>query len=125
MPTHTDAKFAAACHSLVKSRIVREALQNEFGDKTKEVIRFLKNQEPLPSELMGAYDVIVDFFNNEAPVVKEFEAEQDKGVYSVQIRGMSGAYFVWAPEYGDSEVFLSKKEAEDYVQLNFGEFIKE
>ncbi len=124
MPNWTDAHFSEACKSLAKNRMVRAALQNEFGEKTKEIIRLLKNQETLPSEIERAYDVIIDFLNNEAPVVKEFEAEQDKGAYSVQIRGLGGAYFVCAPEYEDSEVFLSKKDAENYVQLNFGEFLR-
>lgn len=75
--------------------------------------------------MRGAYDLIIDVLINEAPVIKEYEAEQDKGVYSIQLRGFSGAYFVTAPEYSDSEMFLTQEAADHYIQLDFGEFIKE
>lgn len=60
---------------------------------------------------------------NEAPVVWSVTAEQDKGEYSIVILGVPGAYYVQAPEYDDKGVFDSLDDAENFVDLNFGEFL--
>lgn len=125
MPSCEDPQFTEACKSLSKNKLIREALRVEFGEKAPDVLRILSQGKSLPLEFQSAYDTIIDILINDAPVVKEFEAEQDKGVYSIQIRGFSGAYFVWATEYGNSEIFASQKHAENYVQENFGEFISD
>ena len=69
------------------------------------------------------HDLALDALSNDAPVFSSKEAEQDKGAYSVVIRGVPGAYFVQANEYDDAGVFDSLDEAESYMWLNFGEFI--
>jgi hypothetical protein len=69
------------------------------------------------------YDVILDTFLNEAPVVEEFLAEQDKGVFTVQISGVPGAYYVFAPEYDREGAFDTLDEALAYVDCNFREFL--
>lgn len=125
MPSCEDPQFTEACKSLSKNKLIREALRVEFGEKAPDILRILSQGKSLPLEFQSAYDTIIDILTNNAPVVKEFEAEQDKDVYSIEIRGLSGAYFVWAAEYDDSEIFTSRKDAENYVQENFGEFISD
>ena len=41
-------------------------------------------------------DACIDVLTNEAPGVEEFTAEQDVGRYYIGIRGVPGAYFVFA-----------------------------
>ena len=125
MPSCEDPQFTEACKSLSKNKLIRAALRNEFGEKAPDVLRILSQGKSLPLEFQSAQDVIIDILTNNAPVVKEFEAETDKDVYSIEIRGFSGAYFVWAAEYDNSEIFASQKHAENYVQENFGEFISD
>ena len=125
MPSCEDPQFTEACKSLSKNKLIREALRVEFGEKAPDVLRILSQGKSLPLEFQSAQDVIIDILTNNAPVVKEFEAETDKDVYSIEIRGLSGAYFVWATEYDKSEIFASQKHAENYVQENFGEFISD
>ena len=125
MPSCEDPQFTEACKSLSKNKLIREALRVEFGENATDVLRILSQGKSLPLEFQSAYDAIIDILTNNALVVKEFEAEQDKGVYSIEIRGLSGAYFVSAAEYDDSEIFASQKHAENYVQENFGEFISD
>jgi hypothetical protein len=125
MPSYKDPQFTEACKSLSKNKLIREALRDEFGKNATDILRILSQGKSLPLEFQSALDAVMDILTNEAPVVKQFEAEQDKGVYSIQIRGFAGAYFVSAAEYGDSEIFASRKHSEDYVQQNFGEFISD
>ena len=66
----------------------------------------------------AAYDALV----NEAPEVKAWDAEQDKGVYSVVVRGVPGAYFVQAMEYDDDGVYSTLDEAVAAAEASYGEF---
>lgn len=65
----------------------------------------------------------LDSLSNYAPIVKEYEAEQDKGVYPINIVGVDGCYIVCASEYPNSEIFNSLSDAKDYVDFNYGEFL--
>lgn len=47
-------------------------------------------------------DAALDSLSNYAPIVKEYEAEQDKGVYPINIVGVDGCYIVCASEYPNS-----------------------
>ena len=124
MPSYKDRSIMGACKALTKQAPFRESLLQKYGAETGQlIIHCFRAQEILPPELGGAIDNVVDFLVDEAPVVKEYGAEQDKGVYDVTIRGFTGAYFVHANEYDDSEVFLTLKEAKSYVMSEFGEFL--
>lgn len=68
----------------------------------------------------AAYDALV----TEAPEVRAWDAEQDKGVYSVVVRGILGAYFVQAMEYDDDGVYSTLDEAIGAAEANYGEFFK-
>src|SRR5882672_953327 len=68
------------------------------------------------------YDAAHEALTSEAPVVRSYTAEQDKGAYSIVIRGVPGAYFVSALEYDDG-VFDDLRSAEAAVHSHYGEFI--
>jgi len=68
-------------------------------------------------------DAAVDALMNEAPVVREFLAEQSKGIFPINVVGVDGAYYVWAQEYDAVGLFDSIDQAESYVQSEYGEFL--
>lgn len=74
------------------------------------------------SEWDDLHDACLDALTNKAPDVESFDAEQSKGVYSVYIRGVPGAYFVSAIEFDDSGVFSTLEEARNYADSEHGEF---
>ena len=83
----------------------------------------LSNIEKLSEDTLGyLIDAALDSLSNYAPIVKEYEAEQDKGVYPINIVGVNGCYVVCASEYPNSEIFNTLNEAEYYVNFNYGEF---
>jgi hypothetical protein len=69
------------------------------------------------------YEAAYDALTNEAPVIKSYTGEQDKGAYDITIRGVPGAYFVSALEYDDEGVFDDITTAEAAVYRHYGEFI--
>ena len=74
-------------------------------------------------DLSYLIDAALDSISSYAPIVKTYEAEQDKGVYPVNIYGVDGCYIVWAAENDWSDIFNAIEEAEQYVDLTFGEFL--
>jgi hypothetical protein len=80
--------------------------------------------DDMPSDAFDRlYDACLNAWRNDAPLVEELLAEQDKGVYGVEIRGVPGAYFSTAPEYDDDGPFTTLQDAQNAVWANFGEFI--
>ncbi len=122
MPHYTDKNFVQACKALAQVPDLRKEIKEAYHADAPRILEIMERGEPLPDELSGAYDHVVDVLSD-APEIEVFEAEQDEGIYHVTIRGFPGAYFVQAVDYDDSEVFLTQDEAESYVQVNFGEFL--
>lgn len=123
MPSHQDQYFLQACKALTQIPGLRKTITKAHRADAPNILQIMEREEPLPEELSGAYDHVLDFLRDEAPEVDVSEAEQGKGVYQVTIRGFPGAYFVQALEYDDSEVFTTLAAAESYVSQHFGEFL--
>jgi hypothetical protein len=68
-------------------------------------------------------DELHDVFENNAPCVESYTAEQDKGAYSVNIRGVPGAYYVETMESDNDGVFDDVDSARAALMSNFGEFL--
>lgn len=79
----------------------------------------LANHDICEDDYDRAYEILLD----DAPVVREYEAEQDKGAYSVVIRGVQGIYFIQAVEYDDFGPYETLSVAEEAVDQHFGEFL--
>ena len=68
-------------------------------------------------------DVCLEVLRNEAPIIKEIDAEQSKGVYTISIHGIPGAYWVFAPEFDIVGVFSTLSEAMAEIDSQHGEFL--
>lgn len=68
-------------------------------------------------------DACLEVLRNEAPIVKEIDAEQSKGVYTISIHGIPGAYWIFAPEFDVEGVFSTLEEALAEVDSQHGEFL--
>jgi len=80
--------------------------------------------ESLPkSQLDDLYDAAFDTLINDTEVRSRYRAEQDKGEYFIQVRGFNNAWFIQAPEHEDVGFFNTPAEADEYISLNFGEFL--
>lgn len=123
MPRYTDKNFIQACKALAQVAGLRKEIKKAYRADAPRVLQMMELGESLPDELSGAYDHAVDFLMSHAPEIEAFEAERDKDVYPITIRGFPGAYFVRALEYDDSEIFLTIDEAQEYVFFEFGEFL--
>ena len=79
----------------------------------------LENHYACEDDCDRAREILMD----DAPVIREYEAEQDKGAYAVVIRGVEGVYFIQAVEYDDLGLYETLSDAEEAVDQHFGEFL--
>lgn len=68
-------------------------------------------------------EACLNVIQNEAPIVKEIDAEQSKGIYTISIHGIPGAYWVFAPEFDDEGIFSTLSEAIAMIEDEHGEFL--
>jgi hypothetical protein len=78
----------------------------------------------IPDDYDALCDEAFDALNN-GPEVRSWTAEQDKGAYSIVIKGVPGAYIIQALEYDDLGPFETISKAEQEVKVQYGEFIIE
>ena len=78
--------------------------------------------ENIPDDYDALYDEALDALNN-GPEVRSWTAEQDKGAYSIIIKGVPGAYIIQALEYDELRPFENISMAEQEVNIQYGEFI--
>jgi hypothetical protein len=69
-------------------------------------------------------EVAVEALRDCAIAVESYEAEQDKGVYDINIMGVPGAYYIEAPEYDDMGFFETLEEARKELRGRYGEFLR-
>ncbi len=91
---------------------------NKIADLSKKPI-----YELTASEFNEIYDFCSDLWRNESPDVESYDAEQDKGIYPVTIKGIPGVYWIFAPEYDNEGPFDTLEEARKEVEATFGEFL--
>ncbi len=106
--------------------LVSDALADSLSPILENVVSSIDNSDIslLAQDLhTKSCDEIYDVWQSYSPVVEDFDAEQSKGTYSVQICGVPGAYYVRANEYDDEGPFTNLKDARSSVNYNHGEFL--
>lgn len=100
-----------------------------FSSLSQSVLKRVGNiamkasSELSPDNHLGLQDACIDALVNDAPVVRSLEAEQDKGVYPIEVRGVPGAFWVFALEFDNEGVFSSIDEALSHVETQYGELL--
>jgi hypothetical protein len=103
-----------------KSEVLRDFVREQLSDQSLS----LKDQALLSDDEWAELEnVCLEVLRNDAPIVKEIDAEQSKGVYTISIHGIPGAYWVFAPEFDIEGVFSTLSEALAEVDSQHGEFL--
>lgn len=116
MLTITPLQIDAIRFSALLGPFVRDSV-------TPSVLSAKPSAEVSDSEWLILEDACHDVLINHGPIVEEAKAKQSKGVYTVSISGVEGAYVVFAPEYDRVGVFSTLGSAKSYVNDEHGEFI--
>jgi hypothetical protein len=106
--------------AILSSPELRQKIMLSLSDPACASIPLHKLSEDQYADL---YNTAWNAWRNDSPVVVELSAEQDKGVYSINIHGVTGAYFVTAIEYDNQGPFDSLEDARGFIDGEWGEFL--
>jgi hypothetical protein len=65
----------------------------------------------------------MNLIKNAGPVVEEYAAEQDRRPFLLGVKGVRGAYIVFAKDRDDLGFFDTIEEARDKLKICYGAFI--
>ena len=105
---------------LASSKKVVKLLEQEYGDKSPEILALLKENRELPDNLSDVHDWLHDLVQNEAEDVAEDSREGSAaGEYPIYVKCFEGVFFVSAPEFDDIGYFSTQEDAEDAIAINW------
>ena len=114
---HAAKKTEEMSYVLVRSKLICDAMREEYGDRSESLIADMRKGKPPEPEVAWFID---ETLWNEAPVVELYEAEGNCGPYPIMIQGVKGAYFAWQTEDDPVGLFTNLRDARRYVLSNWG-----
>ena len=112
-------------HLLVRDPIVIRGIKKAYPtDWTRRIERFRRGDSPIDDEL----DMLEDLIHNEGRSYLVFHGQgadydeddpSDVDLYSIDVKGLGGIYFVEGGEFGTSGFFQSLDDAESYVSKHW------
>lgn len=113
--------FDGIRRNLIDDDYVRDEIVRTFKDDAPTILRSLVSGEDaqLPDADIDTF--LLDLLHNEGRLYKRYTARGSYGNYHVDIRGLGGVYFYWAPEFGITGYFLSIDDASDAIEWNWAD----
>lgn len=74
-------------------------------------------------DTLYVFDEVRELVINESPLCRRLAAEQDLGLYHIDIRGWPGCYWIRTMDRDDEGFFRTVEGAIDCAQFDYGEFI--
>ena len=106
---------------LIRDPHVRSEITRAFGGNAQRILESLcKDVDP---EIIEADTraFLIDLLHNDARLYSRFTARGSYGNYHIDIKGLGGVYFYFAPEFGATGYFLSIDEATDAINDNWSD----
>ena len=110
MITADYLSIETVAHLLVRDRVIVRQLKASFGKAATSIVAALKAQESpdLGDTNSGIYDFLVDALHNKARTYLTFQSDApDEDMYSIEVMGLGGVYFVHGGEFGQFGYFDS------------------
>lgn len=106
---------------LIDDAYVRDEIVWTFKDNAPTILKSLaKGEEPqLPDADVDTF--LIDLLHNVGRLYKRYTAHGSYGSYHIDIRGLGGVYFYWAPEFDITGYFLSVADASDAIKWNWAD----
>ena len=112
------------CHleAIIKSKL----FSKQIKELSKDFPQLHKSLDEMTvDEYNGIYNVIYDLWQNDAPVVEEMTGYGSFGEFPIGIKGVKGAYYIFASEFDDLGPFKTKKEAIAEAESEYSTFLED
>lgn len=106
---------------LIDDAYVRDEIVGTFKDDAPTILKSLaKGEEPqLPDVDVDTF--LIDLLHNVGRLYKRYTAHGSYGSYHIDIRGLGGVYFYWAPEFDTTGYFLSVDDASVAIEWDWAD----
>lgn len=106
---------------LIDDAYVRDEIVRTYKHEAPAVLRSLaRGEEPdLPDADVDTF--LLDLLQNDGRLYKRYTAHGSYGGYHIDIRGLGGVYFYWAPEFDTMGYFLSLDDASDAIEWDWAD----
>lgn len=106
---------------LVDDAYVRDEIVWTFKDDAPTILKSLaRGEDPqLPDADVDTF--LIDLLHNLGRLYKRYTAHGSYGGYHIDIRGLGGVYFYWAPEFDTTGYFLSIDDASDAIEWDWAD----
>ena len=99
--------FEAIQKYLIHDEHVRSEIFREFKSDALSILKSLAKGEEHDLLDVAVGRFLLDLLYNDARLYKRFTARGSYGNYHIDIKGLGGVYFYWAPEFDRTSCFLS------------------
>lgn len=106
---------------LVRDRHVRSQVSRKYGSNAPKILEILAKGDDPDIADADVSTFLIDLLHNDAHLYSRFTARGSYGNYHIDIKGLGGVYFYWAPEFGSTGYFLSIDEASDAIVSNWSD----
>lgn len=100
---------------------VRDEIARTFKSDTPTILTSLARGEELQLPNADVDTFLIDLLHNDGRIYKRYTAHGSYGGYHIDIRGLGGVYFYWAPEFDTTGYFLSVEDASDAIGWNWAD----
>lgn len=113
--------FEETWRYLIDDAHVRDEIDQTFKRDAPAILKSLaKGEDPqLPDADVDTF--LMDLLHSDGRLYKRYTAHGSYGGYHIDIRGLGGVYFYWAPEFGTTGYFLSVEDASDAIGWNWAD----
>lgn len=106
---------------LIDDAHVRDEIARTFKSDTPTILTSLARGEELQLPNADVDTFLIDLLHNDGRIYKRYTAHGSYGGYHIDIRGLGGVYFYWAPEFDTTGYFLSVEDASDAIGWNWAD----
>lgn len=106
---------------LIDDAHVRDEIVRTFKSDTPTILTSLARGEELQLPNADVDTFLIDLLHNDGRIYKRYTAHGSYGGYHIDIRGLGGVYFYWAPEFDTTGYFLSVEDASDAIGWNWAD----
>lgn len=106
---------------LIDDAHVRDEIARTFKSDTPTILTSLARGEELLLPNADVDTFLIDLLHNDGRIYKRYTAHGSYGGYHIDIRGLGGVYFYWAPEFDTTGYFLSVEDASDAIGWNWAD----
>ena len=101
---------------LIDDAHVRDEIARTFKSDAPAILTSLARGEELQLPNADVDAFLIDLLHNDGRIYKRYTAHGSYGGYPIDIRGLGGVYFYWAPEFDTTGYFLSVDDASDSIE---------